>query len=382
MTRHCLTLLALGVLSSVLLFPPGAGAQDDFYALYNRYQFHHIGVSARSAGMGGVYSALTGGEMGLVGNPASLGFQENRFVMFNADIEEIVSDVSSEDPFVPGAIIPEEADADIWSLGGGIAYPFEWGGLGLYYHYRDDDIHYDSQRFSLGTLDQSGDLSRHGISVGGGYRVRNDIAVGYRYSYLDWDADTVGHLDGVVPMRFSDDVDFEGHRNHFGVQYRANEMFMFGLDGEYGFGDRDSTSVITTGGSTVNFSSSDPDTWSVRGGVAWESMDLPLLLAMDIKFENRDLSGGGVDTNEDLWGIHLGAEYELMENLYLRGGYQYEDFDFEDRPNNIFEAPSIGSYTAGVGYEYQQFSIDYGFIWSDTGGSGDFTHVVGVGFHF
>ncbi len=381
MIRHRLTVLALGVLASVFLLPPVAGAQDDYYALYNRYQFHHIGVSARSVGMGGVYSALTGGDMGLVGNPASLGFQEERYVRFQADIGDLSSDISAEDPFT-NALLAKQADADLLTLGGGIAYPFEWGGLSLYYDYRDDDIDYNSFRMSSGTLSQDGELERHSISFAGGYRAREDIAVGYRYSYIDWDSDTKGNLDGLIPIAFSTDEEFEGHRNHFGVQYQANEAVMFGLDGIYGFGDRDITSIVTLGGPAITDTGGDADSWAVRGGVAWQADQLPLLLALDLNFENRDLSGSVEDADEDLWGVHLGAEYEVYENLFLRAGYSYEDFDFEDRPNAIEESPTVGSYTAGLGYRYEQFSIDYGFVWSDTGSSGDFTHVVGIGFRF
>ncbi|RJP32337.1 MAG: hypothetical protein C4527_06165 [Candidatus Omnitrophota bacterium] len=381
MIQHRLTLLALGVLSSVLFLPPIADAQDDFYALYNRYQFHQIGVSARSVGMGGVYSALTGGDMSLLGNPASLGFQDQRYVMFQTDLGDLSSDISAEDPFT-GIGQAKKSDADMLALGGGLAYPFEWGGLGLYYDYRDDDVDYNSFRMSTGSLKQSGDLQRHAISFGGGYRVREDISIGYRYTYMDGDMDTVGSLDGLIPLSFSVNEDFEGHRNHFGVQYKANEMLMFGLDGIYGFGDRDVKNVFTMGGTTTDKGDSDADSWFVRGGVAWQAEQIPLLLAMDLKFENRELRGGLMDVDEYLWGMHLGAEYEVYENLFLRAGYTFEEYDFQDRPAEINESPTIGSYSAGLGYRYEQFSIDYGFIWSDTGASGDFTHVIGVGFHF
>ncbi len=371
MTRYRLTLLALGVAAVSLFVPPIADAQDDYYALYNRFQYHHVGLSARSAGMGGVYSALSGGELGLLGNPASLGFSESPFLMLEGELEDVASDISVDAGFGP---VAEEADTDIWSIGAGFSYPFEWGGLGIHYNHREDD--HDSDVYDLGPfgVKRGGDLEREYISLGGGYRVNEQWAIGYRYSYIDWDQDikwdAVRAAPGLAFPTVSED--FEGHKNHFGLQYRANEMITLGLDGYYGIGDLDSN--ITTG-------DIDSDSWAVRGGIAWELEEIPLLLALDLNFENRELDGRGADTDEDLFGLHLGAEYEVVENLFLRAGYQYEDIDFEDRPALIDESPSIGAYTAGIGYEYDRFTFDYGFIYTDTG-SGDITHIFGIGIHF
>ncbi|MGI6455930.1 MAG: hypothetical protein ACOX5R_09980 [bacterium] len=44
-----------------------------FFAHYNQYLFHDTGISPRSMGMGGAYSALRGLEMGNLGNPGCPG---------------------------------------------------------------------------------------------------------------------------------------------------------------------------------------------------------------------------------------------------------------------------------------------------------------------
>jgi len=80
MSRHQLFLVALGILAAVTLGTTPVVAQNDFYALYNPFRYHQIGYSPRSAAMGGAYSALQDGENGLVGNPASLVFQEKPFI--------------------------------------------------------------------------------------------------------------------------------------------------------------------------------------------------------------------------------------------------------------------------------------------------------------
>jgi len=167
--------------------------------------------------------------------------------------------------------------------------------------------------------------------------------------------------------------EFSGHRNQFGIQYSANEILMLGLDGYFGLGDWD-----VKGGP-----SGDADSWAVRAGVAWNPLvDLPLLIAFDVKYENRelDISGGGAE--DDLWGIHLGAEYEVIENLYLRGGYLYENFDYTEKSTGFDANPSVNGFSGGLGYIYDNITLDYGFIYTDTGGDGDFMHVFGLIYEF
>jgi len=144
------------------------------------------------------------------------------------------------------------------------------------------------------------------------------------------------------------------------------------LDGYYGLGDRDSDLM----------GNADADSWSIRGGVAWRFLeDIPLLAAMDLNYENRDLDGGLNDNEEDFFSLHLGLEYEAYENLFIRAGYRYEDIEFDSPSTNIFEERSISGYSAGLGYKYGQFKIDYAFVFTDTASS-DMGHYVGLGIEF
>ncbi|MEW6237660.1 MAG: hypothetical protein AB1656_19930 [Candidatus Omnitrophota bacterium] len=370
MNRKWMPIFILGALSVLWLTPMAVQAQgNDFNAHYHRYLFYNLGMSARSAGMGGAYSALRGGELGLLGNPASLGFLENRLAILKGDLDEISGSTSLPSPNARG-FDSSTSDSNIWSIGAGGAYPFEWGALGLNYNYRDDDR--DIGSFDRGTFDMgmSSEVSRHDISLSAAYRYMDELSFGYRYSYIDWNMDTnitdltnFGSLPGV-------EEEFSGHRNQFGVQYSVNETLMLGLDGYLGLGDWD-----VNGGS-----SGDADSWAVRAGAAWNPLiDLPLLIAFDVKYENREFTGGG--TEDDLWGLHLGAEYEVIENLYLRAGYLFEDFDYTE--NSGFGAsPSVSGFSGGLGYMYEAISLDYGFLYTDTGGDGDFMHVFGLVYEF
>lgn len=369
MKRKWIPVLVLSLLGAVILPTVASAQNNDFSAHYNRYLFYNLGLSARSAGMGGAYSALRGGELGLIGNPASLGFIEKRVLMLQGDLDEITG--TSAQNFT-GTPTMGHADTELWSVGGGFAYPFAWGGLGLTYNYRDDDS--EAGPYSgFPTFGSEGNLDRHAVSFTAAYRYMEGLSFGYRYSYIDWQSDS--ELIEIAPnpgVWFGVSEDFSGHRNQVGLQYTLRENLIFGLDGYYGIGDWE------VGGAGEG----DADSWAVRGGVAWNPMvDLPLLLAMDIKFENRELDFSTSNTEEDLFGVHLGAEYEIYDNLYLRGGYQFEDFDYEEDAG--FGAdPSVSGFTGGLGYVYEEITLDYGFIYSDTGGEGDFMHVFGLSYEF
>ena len=375
MNQYRKHLLALGIAAVCLMVPVFANAQNDYYAFFDRYLYHQLGQSARSAAMGGVYSALQGGDMGLLGNPASLGFLEDRYIMLDFDYEEVASTTSIlGGPFAPPAQAGAETQSDLYTIGAGIAYPFEWGALALSYSYRDDQMDSGLYRFSNTSLRQSDDRERHAVSVGGGYRVNDLWAIGYRYSYINWDSDTILSVVRPLPAYQLAVVpeEFEGHRNHFGVQYRPSDILAFGLDGTYGLGDRDSSVA----------GNADADSWTIQGGVAYQAFeDIPLLLALDLSFENHELTGGGSNIDEDLFGVHLGAEYKVTDNVFLRAGYRYEDYDYKDQVLSINENPQIGGYSAGVGLEYDRYTLDYGFVYTDTG-SGDMSHFVGVGIKF
>ncbi|MBZ0257854.1 outer membrane beta-barrel protein [bacterium] len=372
MKRSCAVLLALGLISTLALAPMTAQAQDDYLALYNRYLFHHVGLSARSAAMGGAYTALKGGDMGFTGNPASLGFQTERYVSLEGGFEDVTSDSSLD---IGGLSDVAFNDTEIWDVGAGLIYPFEWGALALNYNYREDDLE-TNDYYLLGTrYQQDGSLERHSVSLGGGYAINECFTIGYRYSYIDWDRDTsLIDVGAFVPSTIATiNEDFQGHRNQFGVQYEYGENWRFGFDGMYGLGDRD----------IKGMGSADADSWHVRGGLAYDFADYaPLVVTLDLNYENRELDGAGQDTQDDLLGVHFGAEYEVYENLFLRAGYQWEDIDYEDNANSLDEEIDISGFSGGLGYEWNQISLDYGIMYLDTGGEGDLMHVFGIGYRF
>ncbi len=224
-----------------------------------------------------------------------------------------------------------------------------------------------------GFMNKEEDMQRHHVSLGAGYRINDQWAVGYRYSYIDYELDTLYNVVRPAPYVFqSVSEDFQGHRNQVGVQYKLNRNLVFGLDGYYGLGDRNSEKR----------GDADADSWAIRGGVAWRFLeDIPLLVALDLNYENRELDGGFNDNEEDYFGLHLGAEYEVYENLFLRAGYKFEDIEFDSPVTNINEEPSISGYSAGLGYKYDRFKIDYAFVFTDTASS-DMAHYVGFGVEF
>jgi long-subunit fatty acid transport protein len=372
MIRIRLAKIAFSVCAAALMVPSFASAQNDFYALYNRHLSHSTMLSPRSAAMGGVYSALKGGDMGLLGNPASVGMTEERYATILGNFMEVSSDISMMDPGL-GTNLTSKTEADLWGVGVGFTMPYEWGGLGLMYDYRSDDYDSDAFNASIGRLVQSSDLERHSVGVTGAYRFQDNMAVGYRYSFIDWDND----LDltmvspGPVANLATIKEDFTGHKNHVGYQVQANELVTLGLDGYYGFGDQDSS-----------LGDADSDSYAIRAGAAWMyGSDMPLLVALDVKYESRDLDGIGLNVDDDLWGIHVGVEYEVQDDIFLRCGYQLEDFDYQDSLNAINESPTISTWSLGFGYTTEQFTLDYGFMYVDTGDA-DMVHVIGLGMKF
>lgn len=337
-------------------------------SLYNRYLYHKLTPSARSAAMGGVYSALQGPQMSFSGNPASLGFLEQAYVNIEGHVEDIVGSNTLAEG---GTRLDAKQDADIWGIGVGVAYPFEWGAIAANYAYRDDENDTDEFRGQLTRYRITEEVERHMGSIAGGYLVNELVAVGYRYSYIDWDLDRRFIDTGAfVPATFAlAEEDFQGHRNHAGVQYMFNECLVLGLDGMYGVGRR-----------KIEGRKADADSWFVRGGMAYTWVDvLPLTVALDLKFEKFDLKGAGHRVQQDIFGVHLGAEYEVIDHIFLRAGYNLEDFDYEDRNNPIHVKQTLNGVTGGVGFEWNNINLDYSVMWHDTGASGDLLHFFGLG---
>ncbi len=371
MTRKSFLLTMLGLVVTALSVPTITNAQsNDFAAHYNRYLFFDSGLATRSAGMGGAYSALRGGEMGFLGNPASMGFVENQYMIIKGGLDEVSSN-ASRDYYGSGPATTNN-EVDIWDVGGGYAYPFQWGAIGAYYNYREDEIDQASYNFANRTASETSDLERHLVSLTGAYRANEFMSVGYRYSYHDWDSDTKANEIAPNPgPLFNYSEDFSGHKNHIGLQYGLNEMLFFGLDGYYGIADWD----VSGGGD------GDADDWGIRGGAAWHlATEMPITLALDLKWESRDGDFSPGDTDEDLWGVHLGGEIEVTEEYALRLGYRFESFDYEE-DLGYDSNPDVSGYTAGIGYKYENYVIDYGLIYTDTGDS-DLMHVFGLTYEF
>ncbi|MBI1390183.1 MAG: hypothetical protein GC154_17220 [bacterium] len=371
MIRGCVKLLALGLISTVCLGTSPAQAQNDYEALYNRYLYHYVGVPARSAAMGGAYTALKGGDMALYGNPASLGFQKDTYLSVKGGLRDVSSDSSLD---IGGFSDVSTINNDLWDAGLGLVYPFEWGALSVSYDYSKDEADSDSFNILGSRFKTSSELERHTISLGGGYSINECWAIGYRYSFITWDRDSVlrdvGAFVPTTVASWSDD--FDGHRNHFGTQYEYG-AYRFGLDGMFGLGDSSNDAA----------GDSDRDEWGVRGGAAYDfSEQFPMLVTLDLSFDNRDQDGGGFNNSEDLFGVHVGAEYEAVENLFVRAGYMYEDYSYDDDANAFKADAGISGYTAGLGYSWNQFTLDYGFMFMDVGGDGDLVHVFNIGYHF
>ncbi|MBZ0257335.1 hypothetical protein K8I31_14800, partial [bacterium] len=309
-------------------------AQNDYEALYNRRLYHQLSVSARSAAMGGAYTALRGGDMALYGNPASLGFQKNPYLAIRGGYRDLSSDSTLE---LGGFSDTSTINNELWTTGVGLVYPFEWGALGISYDYSTDDS--DSDTFYLlgSRFKTSSELERHNISFGAGYGINECLVTGYRYSFINWYRDyELNDVGSFVPTQvayWSDD--FDGHRNQFGAQYEYG-AYRFGMDGMFGIGE-----------STSKFSGkSDRDEWSVRGGVAYDfSENYPLVLTLDLSYESRDQEGRNFNNSEETWGVHFGAEYELKENLFARAGYMHEDYSYDDDVNIFSANTGLNGYT-------------------------------------
>lgn len=372
MTRYFKHLLALGITAAAVIVPSHVNAQDDFRALYERFLFHEVGVNARSAAMGGAYSALQGGDMGISGNPASLGFLVDPYFALDFSQQNLSEDGLVSGGFNDPGFSRAEFESEMFTIGGGVAYPFEWGGLALQYSYRDDQVDSENALFPSGNAHQEpSDLERHAISLSGGYRLQDVWSVGYRYSYTDIQQDLEFNLTRPQPgfNEFRTSRDVEGHNSHVGMQYMYNDNVVLGLDGTFGFGDR-----------TIGNTDWDNDSWSIRGGFAASPLaDYPLLLAFDLSYTSLEVDLAGSNIEDDIIGVHLGGEYEAMDNLFLRAGYRFEDYDYQAAA--VSDDPSVNSLTAGFGYLFNQFTLDYGFQWSDTN-DGDISNFVSLGFRF
>ena len=290
---------------------------------------------------------------------------------------EVSGDTALSDPLfpAPGRNLGSKSSADLWDAGAGIKWPFEWGSLGLTYDYRSSDVDTNTIPGTDGFLSQNGDLERHSVGLTGAYKVNDQVAIGYRYTYIDL-TDTLNFkLNSYsTPLAFNMNEDFTGHKNQAGVQYLLNDLIAFGLDGYYGIGDLSS-----------NFAGDgDSDSYSVRAGTAFSiNKDIPLLFALDVNYESIDTKYSSSKNDDDIWGIHLGAEYEVYKDLFLRAGYQYEDYRYKETAFSASTkiSPNISTYSVGLGYNYEKISLDYGFMYSDTG-DGDMMHVVSLGFNF
>jgi hypothetical protein len=302
--------------------------------------FSRMGFGARGIGMGNALSAVTDGNLVSYYNPALAVFQnDNSFQTgftflsldrhlnflnftkrFDFDIKKNASDYDKKNQRSAGISIGV-IQSGVSNIDGRDNDDFKTG-----------DLSTNEYQFFLGLANRFSEKFAAGIAV----------KIYYNKLYKDVTSSTVG-LDIGAIYRYNNNLNFSFSISDLNSKYRW-----------------DSSPVYSTDGSTTE----EPFPVMKTLGVSYNFRDLKLLTSAELEISNADSKV-----------VRLGAEYNLYENLYVRGGLDQWDLGNSDRPAE----PACGfSYVRSVSGVMVGF--DYAFQIENYSASS--RHVIGLSVNF
>ena len=184
-----------------------------------------------------------------------------------------------------------------------------------------------------------------------------------------------------------------GFRNTVGIVNKASDVLTLGASAFWGFGSRD---VDTIGGQSGD---SDQDEFGLGLGAGYQVAEATLL-STGIDYEYYDSDGdiavsdpsivNGGDESGHTLNLRVGVEQTVTDYLKLRGGYQYGgnlayNYDRAELENLDGNSAKFNGWSAGAGlslpigkeYYVEAVNVDYGVQYRPLGHD-DWQHVVTV----
>lgn len=295
--------------------------------------FSRMGFGARGMGMGNAMSAVTSGNLSVYYNPALSVFQEGNVFQTSYSILSLDRNLN----FL--------SFTKKFSLKSKSSFQRTMGfSAGLINAGVNDINEYDGEGNQVGTTSTSENMFYFAIAN----RFSEKLVIGATFKYYYYKLYT-----DLSSTSFGVDI---------GALYLLNDNFTI----SFGLADINSKYEWDTGDlyGTSGKNTTDKFPMLKRIGVAFKSDDKKLLVAFD--FENSNAG-----TNY----LRMGAEYNIYESFYLRGGLDHFNLSNFDEPVR----PSLGfSYF----YKLEKFivGVDYAFVIEPYSPSDQ--HILGVNFKF
>lgn len=324
----------------VFLFSAIVFAQPQFTEINSRTgAFSRIGFGARGIGMGNAMSSVTTGNLVSYYNPALSPFQENNSVQTGysfLSLDRSLNFLSFTRKFDFYSSKDSSIDKKPRSTAGISAGIINAGVSGI--DGRDNN--------GLPTKELSTSENQFFLSVSNRFSEKLSLGIAVKFYYY----------------KLYEEINANGLGIDIGALYRVNDnwnvsLMISDLNSKY---EWDTSPIYGQQG----LSTTDKFPTTKKIGVSYNNLELKLLTA--IEYEN---SNAGTDI------IRLGAEYNIYENLFLRGGIDQLNLSNTDagiKPSLGFSfAKPFGDLIIGVDYAFmiEQYSS------SDR-------HIIGVNFQF
>ncbi len=347
--RVLLAFLMVGILSGGIARRLAAG-ENQFHVRTHRATYWHPGLSPRARGLGHSYAALSNGASGVYENPASLGAQTDREVLFDLGIDEL----------------DEGANEATWvTIHAGGAFninacaPHYWPRENVGNHTAGFVIRHNGVEFSERdalTTDLDGIVLAYGRSFRGG-RAFGGMALAY-------DEGDQADDDATI------DTDILRWEFRLGGIYRATKTLALGGVLALARGELDGTGTRLDQDGELSHV-------EIRGGAAYQLTPATLLVGdvVHAVFET-DLERDMYEEHS-IWTLSAGMEHVVVpDTLLARGGIYYtrDSYNARNAPSGSLVDDWAGI-SGGISYFKDMFTLGYTLDLRTTGNVGHFFRV-------
>lgn len=366
MQKHLIRNLVFLLFSIINIFSAFGDSRKDFYIRQSIDRYFELNQDAMSLSLGGSSALQCQNSSCIYLNPAGLGFEKDiNITLSGGTIRRDGDDFVSDEP------IEQFQDDGYLTL----ALP-----IGA----TDTDSHFGTA--ALGYSRYQGDTDDsintrpdgHRRSIGYGIALNNTYALGYAFTFYD-------------DQLQSDLADLHSHArllHSFGAQAKLAEGLTFGALFKLGIGQSDTEDFQFESDGLSHLRQ-----YSISVGLSKQWNLLRSFFAID--YTHYDSDGNldevsspvviGSDEEGNVWNIRIGAETQIIENLFLRAGFRCEtgryDFDRSDLKQLSGNLNETG-FSSGIGYAFFMSSnasskahLDYGVEYLDTS-RGNIQHLL------
>ena len=366
MQKILICTLVFLLLSVFNIFSALAESKKDFYIRQSIDRYFELNQDAMSLSLGGSSALQCQSSSCIYLNPAGLGFEKDMSITLSGgtirrDGDDFVSDEPIEqfqdDGFLTLALPIEDCDTDS---------PLGTAAIGFSRYQGDTDD-------SINTRPDG-----HRRSIGYGIALNDTYALGYAFTFYD-------------DQLQSDLADLHSHArllHSFGAQIKLPDGLSLGALFKLGIGQSDTEDFQFESNGLSHLRQ-----YSSALGLSKQWSLLRVFFALDYNDYNSEgnldeVSSPvviGSDEEGHVWNFRLGTETQILENLFFRAGFRFEEgryefdrSDLKDLSGNLNQT----GFSTGIGYAFFMSSkssskahIDYGVEYLDTS-RGNIQHLL------